>query len=72
MRFVFAEDASSSSQVNNATANALRGLPPADFAWGPYSSGLNKYAVQQSYADGKLSVNSGSSKSSVYAERARL
>ena len=68
VRLVVVEDASSSTQVTNATANALRSpAGPADFAWGPYSSGLNQYAVRQSYADGKLTVNSGSSKSSVYA-----
>ena len=68
VRLVVVEDGSSAEQVTNATANALRPpAGPADFAWGPYSSGLNQYAVRQSYADGKLTVNSGSSKSSVYA-----
>ena len=68
VRLVIVEDGSSAEQVTNATANALRPpAGPADFAWGPYSSGLNGYAVRQSYADGKLQINSGSSKSSVYA-----
>ena len=61
VRFVFVDDASSKQQVTNATANALREPWRADFAWGPYSSGLNTFAVQQSFADGVLTVNSGSS-----------
>jgi ABC-type branched-subunit amino acid transport system substrate-binding protein len=68
VRLVFVEDASNKEQVTNATANALRSaFGEADFAWGPYSSGMNQYAVRQSYADGTLQVNSGSSQSSVYA-----
>jgi len=68
VRFVFVDDASSKQQVTNATANALREPWRADFAWGPYSSGLNTFAVQQSFADGVLTVNSGSSYTSVYEQ----
>ena len=67
VRFELVDDASNTAQVIPAMATGMRSPVVANFAWGPYSSGFNRYALQQSYADGLLIMNSGSSVSSVYS-----
>ena len=59
IEFNWVGDASSTQQVTNATAWALHpdGGAAADFAIAPWSSGLAKYASQQSAAEGVLMVS---------------
>ena len=65
MRFTWVNDSSSAELVPNATAFVLR-EQSADFAFGPYSSGLTTWATQQSALDGKLMLASTAATPSVY------
>ena len=56
VRFKWVDDASSTAQVANATAHALRRAPSADFAIAGYSSSLTALAARQSFDEDKLIV----------------
>uniref|UniRef100_A0A7S1LIX5 EGF-like domain-containing protein n=1 Tax=Alexandrium catenella TaxID=2925 RepID=A0A7S1LIX5_ALECA len=69
MRLAWVDDGGSKLQVANATAWALRNPGfPADFAVGPYTSGLTQYAARQADADGKLMVSAGASYTYVFKQ----
>jgi branched-chain amino acid transport system substrate-binding protein len=67
VRFVWFDDAASTSQTAPALASALR-LTGADFAWAGYSSGLTLYAAQQSAADDRILMSGGASSTSVFSQ----
>ena len=54
--FQFVGDGSSTTQVTNSTAHALRTVFGSHFAVGGYSTELTSHAAKQSYADGKASA----------------
>jgi hypothetical protein len=67
MRFVWVGDASSKQQVTRAVAHAIRGWN-ADFAFAGYSSGLTKYAAQQSFTEDKIMITPAAATVSVHSQ----
>ena len=67
LRFEWAGDASSVSQVTNATLQATRGAC-ADFTIAGYASSLTKYTAQQSFYDNRVMVAPAAAATSVYTQ----
>ena len=65
IKFTFVDDASSKDQVGGATAFALS-TSEANFATGPYSSGLTKVASSESSAQGRIMMASAAASTSAF------